>query len=333
MKEIIRRPKVSVIVAVYNVEPYVERCVHSLFNQTLDDIEYIIVDDCSPDNSIEIIKKTLDRYPQRKKQVKFIHHESNQGQAGARTSGMKAATGEYMIHCDPDDWVELNMYELLYNAAHPIGKNPIDVVLCNYMLHEMNGTKEVYIREFNTPQDYIKYVYKKHAPLFFLHTRLVSTELINKYCICPFSGINFGEDRNVSIRINHYAQSILVIPDHLYHYNKLNENAITRLSRNESLWESWKLNVDLISDFLLSSNKREYRKASNYFKFDAKMQFRNIFKNDREWFDLYRECHGDIILFEEYSIFSRVVLSVVLSNYLFFKLFSYVKRVIIRGAD
>ena len=166
-----KRPKVSVIVAVYNVEQYVERCAHSLFNQTLDSMEYIFVDDCTPDNSIELIKKVLESYPQREAQVKFIHHKTNQGQAAARTTGMKAATGEYIIHCDPDDWVDLDTYELMYRAAHPEGRKPIDVVLCNYMLHEKGGEKKGHIREFELPQDYIRYVYEKHASIFFLPCR------------------------------------------------------------------------------------------------------------------------------------------------------------------
>ena len=323
------RPKVSVIVAVYNVEKYVERCAHSLFNQTLDSIEYIFVDDCSPDKSIEIIKRILEQYPHRKTQVKFIHHDTNQGQAGARTTGMKAATGEYMIHCDPDDWVELNMYELLYNAAHPRGKKPIDVVLCNYILHEQSGEKKSNIRAFKKPQDYIKYIYKKRASTFFLFVRLISSDLIKANSIYPFPGIDFGEDRNVTIRAYHYSKSILLIPQHLYHYNKMNENSITRSIRNRNLWKSWKSNVDEISYFLLNTDHKQYRKASNYLKFDAKVQFRNIIKSNREWFDLYRECHADIIWFEENSLKSRVFLSLLLSNYQIFRLYYCIKRILL----
>lgn len=323
-----KRPKVSVIVAVYNVEQYVERCAHSLFNQTLDSMEYIFVDDCTPDNSIELIKKVLESYPQREAQVKFIHHKTNQGQAAARTTGMKAATGEYIIHCDPDDWVDLDTYELMYRAAHPEGRKPIDVVLCNYMLHEKGGEKKGHIREFELPQDYIKYVYEKHASIFFLPIRLVSLDLIKAHSIYPFPDINFGEDRNVSIRINHYAKTVLILPQHFYHYNKLNQNAITRSSRDKKLWKSWKHNVDLISDFLLSENKKEYRKASNYLKFDAKMQFQNIFDDDLRWFNLYRECHRDIMWFKDNSLRSRIILTLVLSNVLFFKFYIMLKRLL-----
>ena len=107
------QPKVSVIVPIYNVEAYIERCAISLFEQTLDDIEYIFVNDCTPDNSMMILSEVLSRYPQRKEQVRIINQPKNQGAAKAREDGIKEARGEYIIHCDSDDWVDKNIYQLL----------------------------------------------------------------------------------------------------------------------------------------------------------------------------------------------------------------------------
>ena len=110
-------PKVSVIIAVYNVEAYIERCLHSLFSQTLNDIEYIFVDDATPDSSIELIYKTIESYPNRRNQIKVLRHTYNRGLAAARTTGMREATGEYIISCDPDDYIEQDMYEKMYLRA------------------------------------------------------------------------------------------------------------------------------------------------------------------------------------------------------------------------
>ena len=98
-------PKVSVIVPVYGVEKYIERCARSLFEQTLDDMEFIFVDDCTKDESIEVLKRVIDLYPVRKDQVKIIHHAVNKGLSRARETGVNAATGDYIGHCDSDDWV------------------------------------------------------------------------------------------------------------------------------------------------------------------------------------------------------------------------------------
>ena len=89
--------KVSVIIPVFNAGKYIEHCVRSLFEQTLDSIEYIFVDDCSPDNSMDILYRVLEEYPHRKDDVVVISHTSNTGQSGARKDGMSVASGEYTI--------------------------------------------------------------------------------------------------------------------------------------------------------------------------------------------------------------------------------------------
>lgn len=130
-------PKVSVIIPVYRTEKYIERCVRSLFNQTLDEIEYLFIDDCSPDNSIKILNNVLEDYPHRKEQV-IIHRMSrNSGQAIVRNWGMQNATGEYVIHCDSDDWVDADMYRAMYDKAV---EEHSDVVICDYAI--TNGTVE-----------------------------------------------------------------------------------------------------------------------------------------------------------------------------------------------
>ena len=138
-------PKVSVVIPTYNVEKYIERCVRSLFEQTLDSMEYIFVDDCSPDNSIAIMQKVLEEYPQRKDQVKIIRHEVNQGVGAARNHGVAACTGDYIIHCDPDDWVDLNMYETMYNKA--IETNA-DMVYCDF--YESSAKRDIPIMQLGT---------------------------------------------------------------------------------------------------------------------------------------------------------------------------------------
>ena len=122
--------KVSVCVPVYGVEKYIERCARSLFEQTMTEgIEFIFVNDCTKDKSIEILERVLAEYPHRKDQVKIIHHEKNGGLVAARKTGLRYAVGDYIIHCDSDDWVDLNMYEKLYNKAV---ETDADMVYCDF---------------------------------------------------------------------------------------------------------------------------------------------------------------------------------------------------------
>ena len=108
-----KEPLVSVLVPVWNVEKYIERCARSIFEQTYDNLEIIFVDDYTPDNSIPIIEDLLKDYPKRAKQTHIIHHEHNRGLSAARNTAVDACNGEFLFHVDSDDWVELNAIELL----------------------------------------------------------------------------------------------------------------------------------------------------------------------------------------------------------------------------
>lgn len=119
--------KVSVIVPIYNAEKYLEQCLDSIANQTLKDIEIILIDDGSTDGSAEICKNYLSD-----SRVSYYHKE-NEGLAAARDDGMMRANGEYIGFVDSDDWIKPDMYEKMYNAAK---SNCSDVVFCNCIQNE-----------------------------------------------------------------------------------------------------------------------------------------------------------------------------------------------------
>ena len=128
--------KVSVIVPVYNVEPYLDKCLNTLVNQTLKKIEIIIVNDGSKDNSEKIIEKYLKKYPEKIKYIK----KNNGGLSSARNEGLKYASGEYIGFVDSDDYVSLNTFNLMYKKAKE--KN-FDLVVCNLNYVYESKTKMV----------------------------------------------------------------------------------------------------------------------------------------------------------------------------------------------
>lgn len=111
-------PKVSVIIPVYGVEKYIERCAISLFKQTLDDVEFIFVDDVTPDYSMEILNLMIDKFRlhfvEKKISVRIERMPTNSGQAAVRRHGVKLAKGDYIIHCDSDDWIDASMLQKMY---------------------------------------------------------------------------------------------------------------------------------------------------------------------------------------------------------------------------
>lgn len=316
-------PKVSVIIAVYGAEKYIERCVCSLFEQTLDDIEYIFVDDCTPDKSITILTQVLKSYPERAKQVKIIHNHENKGIAYSRTIGMKAATGEYMIHCDPDDWVDLNLYQKMYEEAHSTnteyGKGK-DLVICQFKLHESNKEYTCPLVYESTPNKTLQKLYKKHHRTYSLWDKLIKRSIIVENDIYPYSNINFGEDQNVVVRILAEASNLTILNDVFYHYNKNNIGSATNKKKLYKDWNCWKKNVEQMYDFLIRRDSNKYKRTAQYFRLDAKLTYSNLINDRKYWFYLYRDSHPYILFFNEYPLLSRIKYFIILSNFTFFKM-------------
>lgn len=219
------RPYVSIIVAVYNVETYIAQCCHSLFSQTLDRVEYIFVDDCSPDKSINVVQSVLVEYPNRTSQVKIVRHPVNMGISRTREDGVKVATGEYIIHCDPDDWVELDMYERLYHRA--VYENA-DMVLCGAINHnpdlsicpEMNRPKVL------SSSSMLASILHSQQPILpcCLWDKLVRYEYYQN--IKWPEDISFGEDCIVLTQILLSPLKISYVAQTYYHYRRYRQGAL-----------------------------------------------------------------------------------------------------------
>lgn len=214
-------PKVSVIIPVYGVEKYIERCVRSLFEQTLDDIEYLFIDDCTPDKSVEILKHVLKEYPQRKSQVVIHRMEQNSGQAKVREWGMRNATGEYVIHCDSDDWVDIHMYEDMYNKA--INKG-VDVVVCDYEVTDgENNISRVKACHASTPEQLIDNFLFQRDPWSLCNKLFKKTAYYN--IVYPQGAM--GEDMVICFQSTFNCKKIAYIEFPYYKYY-LNPSSITK---------------------------------------------------------------------------------------------------------
>ncbi|MGN0229270.1 MAG: glycosyltransferase family 2 protein [Muribaculaceae bacterium] len=239
-------PKVSVIIAVYGAEKYIEKCARSLFEQTLDDIEYIFVDDCTPDKSMEVLESVIAEYPYRKSQVKIIHNQANLKLGSTRRVGFIAASGEYIISCDPDDWIEHNMYELLYNKAI---EDKADIVVCDFF-HEYSNNTAIEHYEPITPPILCINMSIQNNYWWTLCNRLISHNFIDKHQLLPMPGLNYLEDIFMSIRCYCLANSISYVPIPLYHYRRNNESSILNTSSIRYKYEQRRLCFDALDKFI-----------------------------------------------------------------------------------
>lgn len=110
--------QVSILVPVYGVEKYIERCARSVFEQTYKDLDIVFVDDCTPDKSIEILKTVLEDYPERKEQTRILRHDHNRGLSAARNTAVDTAHGRYIYFLDSDDTITSDCIEALVEAMH-----------------------------------------------------------------------------------------------------------------------------------------------------------------------------------------------------------------------
>ena len=234
-------PKVSVIVPVYGVEKYIERCARSLFEQTLDDIEYLFIDDCTPDRSVDILRSVLKEYPQRKEQVVIHRMEQNSGQAKVREWGMKNAIGDYVIHCDSDDWVDTEMYREMFEKAK---EDDADVVVCDFArVSEVNkidikGCHSVDMKDFTANCLFQKDSWSLCNKLF----------KISCYKDIIYPEGNMGEDMLIFFQLLSHCRKISYIPIDFYYYWS-NSGSITKtktVSNCKRNYEIMKRNVDVL---------------------------------------------------------------------------------------
>ncbi|MBR3412768.1 MAG: glycosyltransferase family 2 protein [Bacteroidales bacterium] len=244
------RAKVSYIVAVYNVAEYIEQCARSLFEQTLEDIEIVFVNDCSPDDSEEIIRRTLEEYPHRKGQVKILTHEKNKRIVETRKDGLSAASGEYINFIDGDDYVEPQMAELMYGKAV---EKDADIVVCDIFWYERNSMRVVSLAPNgivadgeNVREDTIN---RKVMPNIWC--KLIRRSLFVEHCI-EWPVAAYAEDVVISYQIVYYARRIASVPVPLYHY-RLNPNSISNnnsLERSEKKQQEFVQNNNVLFGFL-----------------------------------------------------------------------------------
>lgn len=295
--------KVSVIVPVYKVETFIERCIRSLMEQTLQDVEFVIVDDCSPDNSISIAQAVIQDYPGRKEQVKLIRHNVNQGLPAARNSGLTVASGEYVFHCDSDDFVEPAMLEQLYRAAKD---EKADIVWCDWMLSF--GQNERYMKQpsYATPMEALKGMLSG-AMKYNVWNKLVCRQLyVDNQILFP-SGYGMGEDMTM-IRLFACAQKVAYIPGGFYHYVKLNNNAFSNTYSERHLKEL-RHNTDETLAFLKSKCGDALALDMEFFKLDIKYPFliTDDKKKYRLWETWYPEANQYISLNKNVSLRRRML--------------------------
>lgn len=234
-----KKPKISVIVPVYNVEKYLRRCLDSILNQTFDDFELILVNDGSKDQSLFICNE----YSVSDSRIKFIN-QANQGSSVARNTGLDVSSGDYIIHIDSDDWLELNMLELLYNAAV---KTDADIVACNICRDDGAGNRQDCRFAYSVERE--KQLHISEGLSTAVWNKLVRRSLYLENEIRFVPGITMWEDLVVTTRLRFHSRKTVIISDVLYHYFNAPRESICNALRGK--YPESKLRVvDFLDNYL-----------------------------------------------------------------------------------
>ena len=292
--------KVSVILPVYNIENYVSKCLDSVINQTLKDIEIICINDCSSDSSKDIVLE----YAKKDKRIKLINHEENQGLGFARNTGIINSQSDYLVFIDPDDYVSYNFVEELYDTSVKYGA---DMVFTNnmYTVNEKSGKiKPFYHNRINIWKKDFKNNWKEGISRFNVNTP--EKENTPEYPLV--SAVNkifrkkFLEDHKLLFSKYRIAEDVdffyrFLVHDPIMYYN--NNAEYYYLQRSTSLAGSVhtakKIPIAILDVFenvfkYYKENRNELLIDSNYYNFFSFLHTFNNYKADNKN-EFYKKCH------------------------------------------
>lgn len=277
--------KVSVIVPIYGVEKFIGRCAESLMQQTLKDVEYIFVNDATVDHSMEVLQDVLGRYPERQDSVLITVHKTNKGLPAARNTGLQIAQGEYIFHCDSDDFVESDMLETLYVEAV---SHQADIVWCDWFLSFEKNERYMKQPSFDNAQDALKAMLTGGMK-YNVWNKLVRHSLYTENQVSFPAGYGMGEDMTMILLFAH-ARRVVYIPKAFYHYVKLNTGAMSGMYSDKHLTEL-KYNVTRISETLEMICGKTLEKEIAFFKLEAKFPF--LIVGDARMYKLWKEWYPE----------------------------------------
>jgi glycosyltransferase involved in cell wall biosynthesis len=280
-------PEISVILPIYNAEKYLEKCVNSICNQTLKEIEIICINSCSTDSSLQILQN-LNKKDSR---IKIIDLKKDNGVSNARNLGIESAQGKYIYFIDSDDWIDYNYLETMFQKIEEVKSNIL--INANFVNEYENGNKKAYSKFKFITKDFevidSKTVQRLFAPVIW--TRLYKKDYLEKYKIkFPLLQIG-GEDIFFSYACDLMQQNSYILKGPYYHYFQRDSSAMRIKERGFRYIQGFKLLYDFLNDHkinldniklffvesLIIDTKEKFNFIKQYF-----IEIKQIFNKNRE---------------------------------------------------
>jgi len=285
-------PVVSIIVPVYNAADMLHICLASLEKQSYDYLELIFVNDCSRDNSLQVIegfKKVVDHRD--KFVVKVINHEVNQGVAAARNTGLNHATGDYIYYVDADDWLDENAIELIMEEA---GRSGADIIGLDWYLAFSKKERLMRQPHFSAPAEAITQMLNGRMR-WNLWLFLVKRSLYETHRIRFIPQMNMGEDMMVMFKLFSLAESVSYLPCALYHYGQSNTTSLTKVYSDKHIQEVTENIKEIERFFSTGVYAKHVEEKLDLLKLNIKLPLlisnrNNRYQKWRTWFSEANKC-------------------------------------------
>ena len=225
--------RVTILMPIYKVEQYLEKTLNSIFSQTYPYLDYVFVNDCSPDNSLQILKDAIIKYKIEKNKFTIINHFRNEGIAVSRADCIANAKGDYVYFVDSDDWIEENTVEQMVSATNG---GAVDIVGCDFMKDFVSGQTTYHHEDYSESCMGNLYKCLNYDIATVLWKLLIRRSLFENFTITPH--VDIVEDYIMSVKLYYYANSFVSIPKAFYHYVQYNQARV-------SLQTLWSVNMHI----------------------------------------------------------------------------------------
>lgn len=287
--------KISIIIPVYNTEKYIKECIESIIKQTYKNIEIIIVNDGSKDNSLSICNE----YALKDKRIKVIN-QKNKGQSSARNKGIKNSNGDYILFVDSDDWIEENMLEILIKKANT---DLSDIVICSHKIINENSVTNIVLEKKHSFEEYLF----ESTTMGYSMCKMIKKSCINRYFR---EDIFFMEDMIFWMDNKQNINKVSYIPNCLYNYRMTNTSVLHSKKYNKrmySLLESAKILVSLVPE----KYKNIYRKIylDSFFKYRKHLSYSDYI-DYKEYFKMIIQNKNEKKLYKLKSLIKKVIICI-----------------------
>ena len=281
--------QVTILMPIYKVDLYLEKTLDSVFTQTYPYLDYVFVNDCSPDNSLQVLKDTIDKYKVDANKYTIVNHLQNEGIAVSRTDCIENAKGDYVYFVDSDDWIEKDTVEQMVLATK---EGSIDIVGCDYMKDFLSGKTTCHHDNYadNCRENLYKCLNYDIATV--LWKLLIRRGLFNNFKITPH--VDIGEDYIISVKLFYYANSFASLNKAFYHYVQYNKNRLS-FQNLRSINDHIKC-VNIVERFLRENgvydDSVEHRLLLRKFNIKSNFVLNKSFLNESAFKNTFPEAKG-----------------------------------------